>query len=114
MRLLLDEMFAAFIAVELRSRGHDVVSVHESPGSGTLDEDVFEFARSGGRAVVTENVVDFRPLAEALVGAGESHAGVVFTTDKRWPRTDPGALIAALDELMKATAVQPIDAEVWL
>ena len=41
---------------ELRARGHDVVSVHEEPGSGTADEEVFDYARSERRAVVTENV----------------------------------------------------------
>ncbi len=70
MKLLLDEMYPSLLARELRGRGHDVVSVHEAPGSGTTDEDVLEHARSEGRAVVTENVRGYRPLAEALVSAG--------------------------------------------
>lgn len=89
MKLLLDEMYPSLIARELRARGHDVVSVHESPGSGTSDELVLDHARSDGRAVVTENVRDYRPLAEALLVAGDSHAGIVFTTDKRWPAAIP-------------------------
>lgn len=107
-------MYPSLIARELRTRGHDVISVHESPGSGTPDEDVLEYGRSEGRAVVTENVRDYRPLAEALLAAGESHAGLVFTTDKRWPRGDPGALITDLDELVASTSEQPRDAEIWL
>ena len=114
MKLLLDEMYPSLIARELRARGHDVVSVHESPGSGTSDERVLDHARSEGRAVLTENVRDFRPLAEALIVAGESHAGLVFTTDKRWPRTDPGRLMSALDSLLASTAGQPTNAELWL
>jgi hypothetical protein len=114
LRLLLDEMYPSLIASELRTRGHDVVSVHESPGSGTSDEQVLDHARSDGRAVVTENVRDYRPLAEALLAAGDSHAGLVFTTEKRWPRTDPGALITALDALLASTSEQPVDAEIWL
>ena len=114
MKLLLDEMYPSLIARELRARGHDVVSVHESPGSGTSDEQVLDHARSEGRAVVTENVRDFRPLAEALLAAGDSHAGLVFTTEKRWPRTSPGALITALDGLLASTSEQPVDAELWL
>jgi hypothetical protein len=113
LKLLLDEMYPRFIAEQLRARGHDVVSAHETPGSGTADEDVFEHARTTGRAVLTENVRDYRPLAEALLAAGESHAGLVFTTDKRWPRSDPGALIAALDTLLASTSDQPIDSELW-
>ena len=52
--------------------------------------------------------------AVALLAADGSHAGVVFTTEKRWPRTDPGALITALDELLASTPEQPVDAELWL
>src|ERR1700752_2744973 len=103
-------MFAVLIAEELRARGHDVVSVHEAPCRGTPDADVFDLARTEGRAVVTENVSDSRPLAEALLAAKGSYPGVLFTTDKRWPRTDPGRLITALDDVMKATPDQPIDA----
>lgn len=114
MKLLLDEMFPSFIARELRSRGRDVVSVHESPGRGTADEQVFAFARSDGRAVVTENVRDYRPLAEALLVAGGSHAGLILTTEKRWPRSDPGAFIAALDRLLASTSEQPVNTELWL
>ncbi len=114
MKLLLDEMYPNLIASQLRTRGHDVVSVHESPGSGTPDGQVLGHARSNGRAIVTENVRDYRPLAEALLAAGDSHSGLVFTTDKRWPRSDPGALIAALEHLLTSTSRQPVDSEVWL
>ena len=107
-------MYPSLIARELRTRGHDVVSVHEAPGRGTPDDEVFDYARSDGRAVVTENISDYRPLAEALLVAGESHAGVVFTTDKRWPRSEPGALVTALDGLLIAMPEQPVDAELWL
>jgi predicted nuclease of predicted toxin-antitoxin system len=114
LKLLLDEMYPSLIAQELRARGHDVVSVHESPGSGAPDEQVFDHARSEGRAIVTENVRDYRPLAEILLAAGESHSGLVFTTSKRWPRSNLGALIAALDQLLTSTPEQPIDSELWL
>ena len=107
-------MYPSLIARELRARGHDAASVHEAPGRGTLDEEVFDHARFEGRAVVTENVRDYRPLAEALLAAGDGHAGLVFTTDKRWPRSDPGALITAFDKLLSTTSVQPLNAEIWL
>jgi hypothetical protein len=102
------------IAAELCARGHDAISAHDSPGSGTPDEEVLSHAIAAGRAVVTENVRDFRPLGEALLRAGKSHAGLVFTTAKRWPRTDAGQLITALDSLAAATPDQPLDAELWL
>ena len=114
MRLLLDEMYPSLVARELQARGHDVVSVHDARGRGSADEDVLEFACEQGRAVVTENVRDYRPLAQGRLAAGESHCGLVLTTAKRWPRRDVGALIAALDELLTATREQPTDHEVWL
>ena len=109
-------MYPSLIARELRVRGHDVVSVHESPVSGTPDEQLLDHARAEGRlfSPLTENVRDYRPLAEALLVASGRHAGLVFTTEKRWPRASPGALITALDGLLASTSEQPVDAELWL
>ncbi|MBI2964967.1 MAG: DUF5615 family PIN-like protein [Chloroflexi bacterium] len=78
------------------------------------DEDVLEYARRQGRTVVTENVRDYRPLTETLIAAGRRHCGLVFTTEKQWPRSRPGALIAALDRLLKSTPEQPVAREFWL
>jgi predicted nuclease of predicted toxin-antitoxin system len=64
LKLLLDEMYPSFIAVELRARGHDALSVHEAPGRGTPDDELFEHARSDGRAIVTENIRDYRLVVE--------------------------------------------------
>lgn len=114
MRLLLDEMYPRVIADRLRGRGHDVISVHDAPGRGTPDPEVLGFARSEGRALVTENIRDYRPLADQLIGAGESHAGLVFTTDRRWPRNDAGALINALERLLGERPDQPVAMEIWL
>jgi hypothetical protein len=114
LRLLLDEMYPSLIARGLRARGHDVVSVHDAPGRGAPDEHVLDYARDQERAVVTENVRDYRPLAEALLAAGGSHYGLVLTTERRWPRSNPGALIAALDQLLRSTPEQPVDSEFWL
>jgi uncharacterized protein DUF5615 len=88
--------------------------VHEAPGSGTPDEKVFDLARADERVVVTENVRDYRPLAQALLSVGETHFGLAFTTEKRWPRSDPGPLIAALDNLLTAKSSQVVDSEIWL
>jgi predicted nuclease of predicted toxin-antitoxin system len=114
LRLLLDEMYPSSVARELRARGHDVVSVHDEPGRGTPDDDVLDYACEEGRAVVTENVRDYRPLADARIAAGGSHRGLVLTTEKRWPRSNVGALIAAFDQLMATTRERPVDQELWL
>jgi hypothetical protein len=113
-KLLLDEMYPRLIAEQLRGRGHDVVSVHDVPGRGSADPDVLEYARREGRTVVTENVRDFRPLGDRLIEAGESHGGLVFTTDRRWPRHAVGALIEALDRLLVEHPDRPDAMEFWL
>lgn len=74
---------------------------------------MLEYARVEGRAVATENVRDFRPLAGRLTEAGDGHAGLVFTTDRRWPRTDVGALIDALDRMLAKHPDQPVAMEIW-
>ena len=63
MRLLLDEMYPATLAEQLRARGHDVVSVHDADYhhlEGVPDAEVFAAAIADDRALLTENVADFR------------------------------------------------------
>jgi hypothetical protein len=100
LKLLLDEMFAPAIAAALRSRGHDVVAIKEHPEwQATSDPDVVSIARGARRAIVTNNVRDFRPLHAELVSAGqEGHAGMVFVP-ANVPRTKAatGQLVAALE-----------------
>lgn len=100
LKLLLDEMFSPVIAAELRSRGHDVVAIKEHPEwHATPDPDVVALARRELRAIVTNNVRDFRPLhAELVAAGGEGHAGMVFVPASV-PRTKAatGQLAAALE-----------------
>src|SRR6476646_9414191 len=59
LRLLLDEMYPASLAEQLRLRGHDVSAVTERPELRSLpDADVFAVAQQEGRAVMTENIAD--------------------------------------------------------
>jgi Domain of unknown function (DUF5615) len=63
MKLLLDEMYAPAIAEQLRARGHDAVSVHDAAYralQGEPDEKVWATAVADNRALVSENVQDFR------------------------------------------------------
>lgn len=107
MRLLLDEMYSPALAAGLRARGHDVTSLHDrdAPASpGAPDAEVLEAARGGGFVLMTENVRDFRPLEADLVARGSHHAGLVYTTDRRFPRGDPattGRLIRALSAFLE-------------
>lgn len=100
-------MYPPAVAQELRGRGHDVVSLHDADSpvrTGASDEDVLSAAQTGGRALVTENVRDFRPLEAELIASGAHHAGLVYTSNRQFPRGHPataGQLIRALDALLR-------------
>ncbi|MCY3959924.1 MAG: DUF5615 family PIN-like protein [Chloroflexi bacterium] len=116
MRLLLDEMWAPAIAASLRDRGHDVVAVAERHDlRGTPDAAIFEAALAEGRAIVTENVVDNRPLAADAMRAGCPHPALIFTSNRAYPRASrrtAGRLVRALDALL--TTQDAISSEHWL
>lgn len=119
MRLLLDEMFSPRIARQLRDRGHDVVAVNErAEWLGLSDSDVMSLARREHRAVVTNNLRDFRPLhAEAVIPGGPGHFGMVLVpSNYRRTVADTGRIIKALEA---ALAERPDDdslanGETWL
>jgi predicted nuclease of predicted toxin-antitoxin system len=108
MKLLLDEMYPATIAEQLRARGHQAVSIHEPDYrrlEGAPDKDVWACALADGRALVTENVPDFRRLEDGALARGEPLARLIFTTDRQFPRGHPatlGRLVRALDALLAA------------
>jgi hypothetical protein len=105
LKLLLDEMLSPVIAEQLRSRGHDVEAIAGNPAcAGLPDREVVDLARSQQRAVVTNNVADFRPLHnEAIVPGGAGHFGMIFLPgDYRRTKADVGRIVIAL----QATLVQ--------
>lgn len=98
-RLVLDEMFSPTIAGALRDLGHDVVAVAERGELRAMDdEEVFSWAISQGRWLVTENVKDFRPILQRALQAGTVTTGIVYTSNRSFPRSrkNPGPLIQAL------------------
>lgn len=105
MKLILDEMHSHLVATTLSERGHDVIAVLLDPAlRGIADRDLLALAASAGRALVTENVGDFMRLHRAWVAEGRTHAGLVFTHPKSYPRAKkgyPGDLIAALERLLE-------------
>jgi hypothetical protein len=104
-RALLDEHFPVTIAVGLRARGHDIIAVQERRDLlGADDAALLSAAARDGRAIVTEDRVDFGrllldPPEDVLV-----HAGLVFVSPARFSRRPAGhmALIDALAALMAA------------
>ena len=100
MKLLLDEMLTPAIARELRERGHDVQAVAGHPDREALsDPEVMAVARAEHRAVVTNNVRDYRPLHyEAIMPGGPGHFGMIFMPGSyRRTKAGTGQIIAALE-----------------
>lgn len=105
MRLLLDEHYSRRIAEQLRSMGHDVVSTKERPDLvGLADRDLFGLMAAEQRAILTENWGDFAPLAEEAADSALPHAGIVFTSRQRFPRSRNtiGLYVEALDAFLSA------------
>jgi len=118
-RLLLDEMLSPVIARELRARSHDVEAVSGRHGWESLDDPhVIELARRERRALVTNNLRDFRPLHhEAITPEGPGHFGMIFVPGAyRRTRADVGRIIAALERLLIAHPADDDlrDGEAWL
>jgi hypothetical protein len=99
-KLLLDEMLSPAIARELRARGHDVLAVAGHPDwAARSDPEVMALARTEHRAIVTNNVRDYRPLhVEAVTPGGQGHFGMIFMSGNyRRTKSDIGRIIAALE-----------------
>lgn len=104
MKLLLNEMWAAEIARQLRRRGVDAVAATELPSRyrAVSDHDVFERAREDGLTIVTDNVPDFAALVAEAASRGEAHPGVVFAVRPAFDRSHPriiGRMVSALASL---------------
>lgn len=120
MKLLIDEMFPPSIAAQLRARQHDAAGVAADPRlAGLTDEEVFTSAQAEERAIVTENVPDFRRVARDWEAGGRLHHGLIYTTNRKFPRHHPGtfgrvvAVLAALEEATPADQ-PPSNREIWL
>ena len=115
MKLLLDEMHAPSVAVDLTGEAFDIVAVAAQPElRGMADDELLAYGATERRALVTENVADFMPLATQSAGEHEPHAGLIFTNPKRFDRATlayPGNLITSLREFLTHP---PIKGESWI
>ena len=110
-KLLLDVHHSRVAAERLRASGYDVPAAFDHPELAVLvDEELLRRASAEGRAVVTENANDFDRIVRSWVATGEHHAGVIFTSPRRFHRGSndyPENLIVALTRLLAT----PPDAE---
>jgi predicted nuclease of predicted toxin-antitoxin system len=118
-KLLLDEMLSPLIAQELQAPGHDVRAVAgDREREGMSDPEVMALARAEHRAVVTNNLRDFRPLHhDAIVPGGPGHYGMIFMPGTyRRTRDDTGRIIAALQKVLACRPGEDdlANGETWL
>jgi predicted nuclease of predicted toxin-antitoxin system len=92
-RLYADENFPYAVVVQLRLRGHDVLTVQEAGRQGSSDAAVLAYAAAAGRAVLTLNRSDFIRLHAQTA----SHRGIVVCTDDA-----PLALASRIDQALLA------------
>ena len=103
MKGLLDEQLSPQIAVSLRQAGYDLVAVAERDDLvGSSDGVVFEVAATEERAVITNNVKDFRPLAAERLAQGRTHAGLILLPSKRTrTRAAVASLAGSIEEVLR-------------
>ncbi len=75
-----DEQVYSALAPQLRRHGYDVVSAHEA---GRVNQRISDpaqlaYATEHGRAILTNNSIDFAPLDARGKRQGRAHAGIVL------------------------------------
>jgi hypothetical protein len=114
-RLVLDEMWAPAIAVEVRNRGFDAIAIseaeHRSRYAGIPDDLVFGLAQEDGRAVVTDNVADYEKARRDWEASGRLHHGVVYALDPPFNRhrgdAVVGQMVRALAHFLASAEAEP-------
>jgi hypothetical protein len=102
--LLLDEMFSPTIADILRERGIDCQGVAARPLLRSRDDpEVLEAAVREARILVTNNVVDFEILRHRSLAEGQAVPGLIYTSDRGFPRDR--AFIARLADALEHAAL---------
>ena len=119
MRLLLDEMISATVAVELRTRGHDVLAVQDPDLvhlRGVEDRRLLDWADEQRRAIVTDNVPDFLACHQRRLATGELHHGLILFTNDTFSRHRydhfVGQLTTALEHELQDRPAD--DASAWI
>lgn len=105
-------------AATLRDEGQDVVAAATDPALARLeDEELLAVATRERRALVTENAKDFDRIVRTMSGRGDHHAGVIFTSPRRYHRGSaayPTNLIAALRTVLGDPPPDQTDWIHWL
>lgn len=99
-RLLLDEHFSPEIARQLRAHGHNVKEHPEL--IGRADRVHFASMPEQRRAIVTQDLGDFRPLlGEAMRAGGKTYGLVCVPARVPLSRNAIGQLVGSLERLLR-------------
>lgn len=102
MKLALDPHFSPVIAELLRDAGYDAVAASEHGWQREDDESLLALCTNEGRALLTNDVGDFAVIARRWTAEGQSHAGLIFTSDARSrSRHTIGRYVEALAALLQ-------------
>jgi hypothetical protein len=115
-KALLDEQLSREIAVRLRQAGYDVVAVAEGDDiAGSSDRVLLDMASNEGRAVVTNNIKDYRPLAAERIAQGRSHAGLILLPSTRTrTRAAVAPFTNAIEQVLRDHPDGLKDGERWI
>jgi len=117
-KLLLDAHHSPRAAERLRDKGYDVVSAADDSAAVSMaDEELLRHASADERAVVTEDAKDFDRIVRAWVATDDHHAGVIFTSPRRFHRGSPSYpenLVAAVTTLLESPPDDQRDRVHWL
>jgi hypothetical protein len=106
-KLLLEEMYPAALASELRAAGIEAATVSALGLAGRPDADVFATAIADGHVILTEDVGDYTRMAADHIADGAHHHGLLIALSSRFSRRPAG--IAVLVAAIKSVAHQRLD-----
>ena len=111
MKALLDEQLSRQIAVLLRQVGLDVEAVADRPDlAGRSDMVIFEVACREDRAVITNNIKDFRPLAAQWLAQGRVHGGLILLPSARTRTRAATTMLAGVN--FSAASMAPMSSRI--
>lgn len=118
MKLLLDVHHSPRAAMRLRFRGCDVLAGADDPALAALDdEELLRTAARNERVIVAEHTRDFHRIVRTWGALSEHHAGIVFTSPRRYHRASkayPDNLIHGLTALVDKPPRSTVDWVHWL
>ncbi len=82
---------------------------------GLRDEQVIEVAAGEGRAVVTNNIKDYRPIAADRLTQGSGHAALILLPSTRSRSRAAGQVLAdGVERIMRDNPDGLADSERWV